>query len=163
MNLINKVSGGEHLRRMYPITKGHLEKHGQSICKDMNCILAYHITNINDTNKEMTVFVDMKNRHGNQYGMILLKESLDQLPQDKRNLLAQGKGYESGSVKPDVTLKMTEKTFDALSEGKISGFRGWLTGSVKVSGSINLLCKYDDKVMRKYNSKEGYAKTPRRD
>ena len=58
---------------------------------------------------------------------------------------------------------MSEKTFDKLSEGEISGFKGWVTGQVKLQGKSTLAGKWDDKVVRKYNSKEAYAKTKRHD
>ena len=93
----------------------------------------------------------------------MTKESFDKLPCNAKEHFFQGKGYESGTVKPDLVMKMSEKTFDALSEGKLSGFKGWLTGSVKVQGSTFLAGKWDDKVVRRYNMQEAYSKTSRRD
>ena len=56
-------------------------------------------------------------------------------------------------------MHMTEKTFDDLSDGKLSGFMGWFTGRVRLEGPITLASKFDGDVVRRYSPDEGISKT----
>ena len=52
--------------------------------------------------------------------------------------------------KPDVTMKMSQDTFDALCDKKLSGFRGFCTGKIKINGQIKHLTKFDKEFVGKY-------------
>ena len=126
----------------------------------MNAIVAYHVYDLADTKEEMTIFLDMRNKHGSKSGLIMIESSFDNLNQDHKDSLASSKpGYIGGKVKPDVTMHMTERVFDDLSDGKLSGFFGWLSGKVRITGNLPLCGKFDELVVRRYNPDEGYSKT----
>ena len=164
MATLENIASSRHLKRVYPVLKQNLESHGDAILKDMNCIVAYRVKDIDLKPVERTVVVDMRNEHGSNKGLIMLKESLDTMPQAYKKVIGSGKGYEAMTVKPDLTFEMSEKTFHALSEGEMSGFRGWLTGQVKIKGPFWMALKFDQNVVRRYNPKEAYSvKTKPRD
>ena len=51
---------------------------------------------------------------------------------------------------PDLVLKMDRKTFDDLGEKKLGGTWAYLTGRVKLNGSLTTLKQFEDKVLCKY-------------
>ena len=63
--------------------KDHLEKHGPAIIADMKAIVAYHVTELGGTDKEMTIFLDMRNTHGTGSGLVMIKENLEALPKEQ--------------------------------------------------------------------------------
>ena len=85
---LKAVSGGAHLPRFYPILKQQLVDHGDTICKDMNAIVGYHITDINgDKGRETMIFVDAKNKIGDHNGIIMMKDSLDKMPSAYKDMI----------------------------------------------------------------------------
>ena len=58
--------------------------------------------------------------------------------------------YSQINEKPDIKLKMDIKTFNDLSEKKICGAYAFLTGKVKVEGSIFTLQNFESNVVCKY-------------
>ena len=69
------------------------------------------------------------------------------------------KGFNGTAFKPDLTFSMSERTFNDLSEGRISGFKGFLIGAIKIKGPIFTALKFDNNVIRRYNPGESYSKT----
>jgi putative sterol carrier protein len=51
------------------------------------------------------------------------------------------------AVNPDVTLKMTRKTFDDITEKNISKFRAVCTGKISVNGSLTTLKAFNSKIV----------------
>ena len=45
--------------------------------------------------------------------------------------------------KSDVTVKMNNETFAKLCDKKINGFKAFITGQLKVDGSIGTIKKFD--------------------
>ena len=56
--------------------------------------------------------------------------------------------------KPDVTMRMTRKTFDDITDKNISKFKAVVTGKISISGSLTALKAFDNKVVAKYFDKE---------
>ena len=46
--------------------------------------------------------------------------------------------------KPDVTMKMTRKTFDDITDKNISKIRAVITGKISISGSLTALKAFDN-------------------
>ena len=53
----------------------------------MKRIVAYKVTDIGGKNQERTVVVDMRNQHGNGYGLIMLEEGMDSLSKNNKAVI----------------------------------------------------------------------------
>lgn len=56
--------------------------------------------------------------------------------------------------KSDVTIKMTNETFAKLCDKELNGFKAFVTGKLKIDGSIGTIKKFDKDVVNKYFVKE---------
>ena len=98
---------------------------GKQIQEEMDCILCYNVTRINNEDKDICMIIDMRNDYGKQSGLCLIKENRVKMTDAQlANMYADlrpggsAKGYEAnGQVKPDAVLNMTEQLFNELSEG----------------------------------------------
>lgn len=50
-------------------------------------------------------------------------------------------------VRPDVLVKMKAETFDALCDKRMSGFRAFATGQLKMDGKLGALKEFDNEVV----------------
>lgn len=48
---------------------------------------------------------------------------------------------------PDVHIKMSSETFDRISSNDLSGFRAYVSGQLKMNGSLMTLKKFDKEVI----------------
>ena len=53
-------------------------------------------------------------------------------------------------IEPNVNMSMDIETFDALCAKTISGFRAFMTGKIKFTGSLGDVKKWDNEVSSKY-------------
>ena len=79
--------------------------------------------------------IDFKNtyNHGSQHGGVFLKEK-------------QSKAFEE----PDIRMKMDIQTFNDLAEKKMCGAFAYITGKIKIEGSIFALKNFENNVVCKY-------------
>ena len=68
--------------------------------------------------------MDFKNKYNNKYGMVYLKN---------RNL----ENFVEST--PDLTVKMNKETFDALAEKRLGGAFAFISGRVKLDGSLAIM------------------------
>ena len=61
------------------------------------------------------------------------------------------KGFDpNGDVKPDAIIKMSEKLFNDISEGRASPIMATITGKMQFEGKLNVLRRFDSIVVKKY-------------
>jgi len=73
--------------------------------------------------------MDFKNKYNNKYGMVYLKNA---------NTIKKGENFAIASP-PDLTVKMNKDTFDALAEKRLGGAFAFMTGRVKLDGSLVIM------------------------
>ena len=105
---------------------------GPEIIKNFGKVVEYEI---NDGNQTNTVVIDFKNtyNHGSQFGNVYLKEK-----------------YKENFDKPDVKMKMDINTFNDLADKKMCGAFAYITGKIKIEGSIFALKSFENNVVCKY-------------
>ena len=59
-------------------------------------------------------------------------------------------------------MKMSEATFDSISEGKLSGFVATMTGRIGINGSLFTITKFDDRVIKRFVADDAYLEAAKK-
>ncbi len=52
--------------------------------------------------------------------------------------------------KSNITVKMTDETFNKISKKELSGFKAFVTGRLSLKGDLGMLKKFEKEVINKY-------------
>jgi hypothetical protein len=101
---IGNESNPNNLRDMYDGFTNVMQKHGESMVKNLNRVVAYELTDV-----DKRIVLDMKNH---QKGQVYMHN-----PNEPRQMA-------------DLTLRMDLRTFNDICDGAIGGIKGVMQGRI---------------------------------
>ena len=131
----NRPINNNNLKRFHYYMNQCVNMYGDQISQSFGKIIVYEIQ---IGNQKESIVMDFKNKYNNKYGMVYLKNT---------NI---NQKVEMIASPPDLTVKMNKETFDALAEKRLGGAFAFMTGRVKLDGSLVIMKQFEDQVVCKY-------------